>query len=39
MGSLRLARVRLSLMLSTAKKKNALSFLIGPPMVPPNCSR
>ena len=24
---------------SSAKKKNALSLLIGPPTVPPNCSR
>ena len=39
MGSDRLGRCRFSLMASRATKKNALSLTMGPPMVPPNCSR
>ena len=38
-GTLRLGRVRLPLTCSNAPKKKARSFLIGPPMVPPDCSR
>ena len=36
---LRFGRWKLPLIPSRARKKNALSFLIGPPIVPPYCSR
>src|SRR5207245_11039134 len=38
-GTLRLSRFSFSRMPSNEKKKKALSFRIGPPAVPPNCSR
>ncbi len=38
-GTLRFGRVKSPVIPSSAAKKNTLSFLIGPPAVPPNCSR
>src|SRR2546426_3251307 len=39
MGALKLSRVRLEIICSKAPKINILSLTMGPPRVPPNCSR